>query len=258
MTIGTAVPSREELATVPHHFIQDRSIFNDYNVGSFEKDALQTLEKLFQKHDIVVMVGGSGLYAQAVLNGFDDFPKVAPSIREGLKHILETQGIIPLQQQLKKLDLQTYNTIALDNPQRVIRALEICIATKLPYSSFIGKVKEKRNFKSITIGLHADRQKIYDRINYRVDVMIAQGLLEEAKLLYAHRNLNALQTVGYRELFSFFDGEITKEFAIEEIKKNTRRFAKRQLTWFRKDTDILWFDFEEAPENILRSLEVVI
>jgi len=258
MTIGTAVPSREELATVPHHFIQDRSIFNDYNVGSFEKDALQTLEKLFQKHDIVVMVGGSGLYARAVLNGFDDFPKVAPSIRVDLKHILETQGIIPLQQQLKELDLQTYNTIALDNPQRVIRALEICMGTKLPYSSFIGKVKEKRNFKSITIGLHADRQKIYDRINYRVDLMIAQGLLEEAKLLYAHRNLNALQTVGYRELFSFFDGEITKEFAIEEIKKNTRRFAKRQLTWFRKDTDILWFDFEEAPENILRSLEVVI
>jgi tRNA dimethylallyltransferase len=258
MTIGTAVPSREELATVPHHFIQDKSIFNDYNVGSFEKDALQTLGKLFQKHDIVIMVGGSGLYAQAVLRGFDDFPEVAPSVRVGLKHILETEGIIPLQQQLKELDLQTYKTIALDNPQRVIRALEICIATKLPYSSFIGKAIRKRNFNSITIGLHADRQKIYDRINYRVDLMIAQGLLEEAKLLYAHRNLNALQTVGYKELFTFFDGEITKEFAIEEIKKNTRRFAKRQLTWFRKDTDILWFDFEEDLENIIKSIKAVI
>ena len=258
MTIGTAVPSREELATVPHHFIQDRSIFNDYNVGSFEKDALQTLEKLFQKYDIVIMVGGSGLYAQAVLKGFDDFPEVDTSIRVGLKHILETEGIIPLQQQLKELDLQTYNTIALDNPQRVIRALEICMGTKLPYSSFIGKVKEKRNFKSITIGLHADRQKIYDRINYRVDLMIAQGLLEEAKLLYAHRNLNALQTVGYRELFSFFDGEITKEFAIEEIKKNSRRFAKRQLTWLRKNPDIIWFDFEEDSENIIKSIEAFI
>ena len=258
MTIGTAVPSREELATVPHHFIQDRSIFNDYNVGSFEKDALQTLGKLFQKHDIVIMVGGSGLYAQAVLRGFDDFPEISPSVRVGLKHILETEGIIPLQQQLKELDVQTYNTIALDNPQRVIRALEICIGTKLPYSSFIGKTKEKRNFNSITIGLHADRQKIYDRINYRVDLMIAQGLLEEAKLLYAHRNLNALQTVGYKELFSFFDGEITKEFAIEDIKKNTRRFAKRQLTWFRKDTDILWFDFEEDLENIIKSIKAVI
>ena len=258
MTIGTAVPSKEELATVPHHFIQDKSIFNDYNVGSFEKDALQTLGKLFQKHDIVIMVGGSGLYAQAVLRGFDDFPEISPSVRVGLKHILETEGIIPLQQQLKELDVQTYNTIALDNPQRVIRALEICIGTKLPYSSFIGKAKEKRSFNSITIGLHADRQKIYDRINCRVNLMIDQGLLEEAKLLYTHRDLNALQTVGYKELFSFFDGEITKEFAIEEIKKNTRRFAKRQLTWFRKDTDILWFDFEEDLENIIKSIKAVI
>ena len=258
MTIGTAVPSRKELEAAIHHFIQDRSIFEDYNVGSFERDALQTLEKLFQKHDVVIMVGGSGLYVQAVLKGLDDFPKVDPSIRVRLNHVLETEGMISLQQQLKELDLQTYNTIKLDNPQRVIRALEICIGTKLPYSSFTGKAKEKRNFNSITVGLHADRQKIYDRINYRVDLMIENGLLEEAKQLYAHRNLNALQTVGYKELFSFFNGEITKEFAIEEIKKNTRRFAKRQLTWFRKDTDILWFDFEEDPENIIRSIKAVI
>ena len=258
MTIGTAVPSRKELEAAIHHFIQDRSIFEDYNVGSFERDALQTLEKLFQKHDVVIMVGGSGLYVQAVLKGLDDFPKVDPSIRVRLNHVLETEGMISLQQQLKELDLQTYNTIKLDNPQRVIRALEICIGTELPYSSFTGKTKEKRNFNSITVGLHADRQKIYDRINYRVDLMIENGLLEEAKQLYAHRNLNALQTVGYKELFSFFNGEITKEFAIEEIKKNTRRFAKRQLTWFRKDTDILWFDFEEDPENIIRSIKAVI
>ena len=258
MTIGTAVPSRKELEAAIHHFIQDRSIFEDYNVGSFERDALQTLEKLFQKHDVVIMVGGSGLYVQAVLKGLDDFPKVDPSIRIRLNHVLETEGMISLQQQLKELDLQTYNTIKLDNPQRVIRALEICIGTELPYSSFTGKTKEKRNFNSITVGLHADRQKIYDRINYRVDLMIENGLLEEAKQLYAHRNLNALQTVGYKELFSFFNGEITKEFAIEEIKKNTRRFAKRQLTWFRKDTDILWFDFEEDPENIIRSIKAVI
>ena len=258
MTIGTAVPSRKELEAAIHHFIQNRSIFEDYNVGSFERDALQTLEKLFQKHDVVIMVGGSGLYVQAVLKGLDDFPKVDPSIRVRLNHVLETEGMISLQQQLKELDLQTYNTIKLDNPQRVIRALEICIGTELPYSSFTGKTKEKRNFNSITVGLHADRQKIYDRINYRVDLMIENGLLEEAKQLYAHRNLNALQTVGYKELFSFFNGEITKEFAIEEIKKNTRRFAKRQLTWFRKDTDILWFDFEEDPENIIRSIKAVI
>ena len=255
MTIGTAVPEKEELAEVPHHFIQNRSVFEDYNVGAFERDALNVLDTLFKKHNIVVMVGGSGLYVKAVLEGLDDFPKIDPTIRLELNNIYKNEGIIPLQQQLKKLDIETYNTISLDNPQRIIRALEICIGTNLPYSSFKGKGKRKRDFESIIVGLNGDRQKIYDRINYRVDLMVKKGLLDEAKKLHPQKSLNALQTVGYKELFLFFDGKITKEYAVEEIKKNTRRFAKRQLTWFKKDPNIYWFDFETDTTKILKKIE---
>ena len=255
MTIGTAVPENEELAAVPHHFIQNRSILEDYNVGAFERDALQVINDLFKKHDVLVMVGGSGLYIKTVLEGLDDFPKIDPSIRLNLNHTYETKGIISLQHQLEKLDPTTHNTIDLHNPQRVIRALEICIGTNKPFSSYKRKTTTERNFKSIKVGLHGNRQKIYDRINFRVDQMIDRGLLKEAEKLYPKKELNALQTVGYKELFSFFDGKISKEFAIEEIKKNTRRFAKRQLTWFRKDTDILWFDFQENSENIIKKVK---
>jgi tRNA dimethylallyltransferase len=257
MTIGTAVPEKEELAEVPHHFIQNRSVFEDYNVGAFERDALNVLDTLFKKHNIVVMVGGSGLYVKAVLEGLDDFPKIDPTIRLELNNIYKNEGIIPLQQQLKKLDIETYNTISLDNPQRIIRALEICIGTKLPYSSFKGKGKRKRDFESIIVGLNGDRQKIYDRINYRVDLMVKKGLLDEAKKLHPQKSLNALQTVGYKELFLFFDGKITKEYAVEEIKKNTRRFAKRQLTWFKKNTNIMWFDFEADFSDLIKKLEKI-
>lgn len=254
MTIGTAVPSLEELNAVPHHFIQNRSVFEDYNVGDFERDALIKLNELFKTNTVVIMVGGSGLYVDAVLNGLDYFPKVAPEIRQQLNEQLDTQGIIYLQNQLKELDLETYNTITLDNPQRVIRALEVCIGSGLPYSSFKNKPKEKRNFTSIKIGLNAEREIIYNRINQRVDIMMDEGLLEEAKALYPHKKLNALQTVGYRELFSYFDEIISKDFAIEEIKKNTRRFAKRQLTWFRKDISIHWFDYQSSLETVLKTL----
>mgnify|MGYP005630966989 FL=1 len=257
MTIGTAVPEKEELAEVPHHFIQNRSVFEDYNVGAFERDALNVLDTLFKKHNIVVMVGGSGLYVKAVLEGLDDFPKIDPTIRLELNNIYKNEGIIPLQQQLKKLDIETYNTISLDNPQRIIRALEICIGTNLPYSSFKGKGKRKRDFESIIVGLNGDRQKIYDRINYRVDLMMEKGLLDEAKKLHPQKSLNALQTVGYKELFLFFDGKITKEYAVEEIKKNTRRFAKRQLTWFKKNTNIMWFDFETDLSNLIKKLKKI-
>jgi tRNA dimethylallyltransferase len=257
MTIGTAVPEKEELAEVPHHFIQNRSVFEDYNVGAFERDALNVLDTLFKKHNIVVMVGGSGLYVKAVLEGLDDFPKIDPTIRLELNNIYKNEGIIPLQQQLKKLDIETYNTISLDNPQRIIRALEICIGTNLPYSSFKGKGKRKRDFESIIVGLNGDRQKIYDRINYRVDLMVKKGLLDEAKKLHPQKSLNALQTVGYKELFLFFDGKITKEYAVEEIKKNTRRFAKRQLTWFKKNTNIMWFDFEADFSDLIKKLKKI-
>ncbi len=255
MTIGTAVPDTEELAAAPHHFIQNRSIFDDYNVGSFEKDALQKLQELFVVNPVQIMVGGSGLYVDAVLKGLDYFPKVSPEIRKQLIADSENKGLSFLQEQLRQLDKESYETIAIDNPQRLIRALEICIGTGKTYSSFKHKPKEKRGFNSIKVGLNADRAIIYDRINQRVDIMMENGLLDEAKKLYEHKHLNALQTVGYRELFDHFDGKFDLEFAVSEIKKNTRRFAKRQLTWFRRDTDIVWFDYKDDLEFIIENLK---
>ena len=243
MTIGTAVPEPNELAAAKHYFIQNRSVFDSYNVGEFERDTLKKLEALFKENSIQIMVGGSGLYVDAVLNGLDYFPEVDPKIREALLLKIEKEGIEVLQNQLKELDLETYKLIAIDNPHRIMRALEVCIGSGIPYSTFKNKPKKQRNFNNIKIGLNADREIIYNRINQRVDAMINNGLIEEAKTLYAHKELNALQTVGYRELFSFFDGNFTQEFAISEIKKNSRRFAKRQLTWFKRDENILWFDY---------------
>jgi len=254
MTIGTAVPEPEELAAATHHFIQDRSIFDDYNVGEFERDALKKLDDLFLTNSTQIMVGGSGLYVDAVLKGLDYFPDVDRQIRIDLTKELHEKGIQSLQEKLKVLDLETYNTIAIDNPHRIMRALEICIGTNIPYATFKNKPKAPRNFKSIKVGLTADREIIYNRINQRVDLMIENGLLDEAKLLHQHKNLNALQTVGYRELFSFFDGDFTKELAISEIKKNTRRFAKRQMTWFKKDTQTLWFDYKTDINHIISTI----
>ncbi|WP_407265379.1 tRNA (adenosine(37)-N6)-dimethylallyltransferase MiaA [Tenacibaculum maritimum] len=254
MTIGTAVPDKDELKAAHHHFIQNISIFDTYSVGHFERAALAKLKTLFLQNTIQIMVGGSGLYVDAALKGLDEFPEVSPEIRVQLSSQLNTEGIISLQNQLKKLDPEAYNTIAINNPHRLIRALEICIGSKQTYSSFKNKPKAPRNFKSIKIGLTADREIIYDRINQRVDIMLENGLLEEAKKLYPYKHLNALQTVGYRELFSYFDGNFTLDTAIAEIKKNTRRFAKRQMTWFRKDTNIIWFDFKDDIRNIIQTI----
>lgn len=251
MRIGTAVPVPNELAAATHHFIQNRSIYEDYNVGEFEREALLKLDELFLKNPIQIMVGGSGLYVDAVLNGLDYFPEVDKQIRVELNKKLDQEGLLSLQEKLKELDNETYNTIAIDNPQRVIRALEISIGTQTPYSTFKNKPKAPRRFNSIKIGLTADRALIYNRINQRVDIMIDNGLLNEARKLHEYKNLNALQTVGYKELFSYFEGEFTKEFAISEIKKNTRRFAKRQLTWFKKDQNTLWFDYQTNKKDII-------
>lgn len=258
MSIGTAVPSEEELAVVNHHFIQNKSIFDHYSVGQFEKDTLKKLDELFLKNNIVVMVGGSGLYTNAVLEGFDNFPEINPEIRLNLNQQIKNGELEILQNQLKKLDPESYQTIEIENPHRLIRALEICIGTGKPYSTFKNKNKATRNFIPIKIGLTADREIMYNRINQRVDLMLKQGLLEEAKKLYSHKQLNALQTVGYRELFDYFDGKCTLEFAIEEIKKNTRRFAKRQVTWNKKDETIHWFDFETNPSEIIKKIETFI
>jgi len=255
MNIGTAVPSAEELGGATHHFIQHKSISESYNVGDFERDAINKIEQLHKVHSTVVMVGGSGLYVKAVTKGLDYFPEIDSNIRTELNNRLEKEGIYALQKQLELLDSQAYQSIAIDNPQRVIRALEICIGTGKPYSSFLTNPEKNRKFKTLTIGLNTERSIIYDRINQRVDIMIENGLLEEVKKLIPHRRLNALNTVGYKELFEYYEGNTTLEFAISEIKKNTRRFAKRQLTWFKKDESIDWFDYNTDIKEIINCIE---
>lgn len=255
LNIGTAVPGPEELNAVPHHFIQHKSIFEKYTVGDFEKEAISLLEELFKKNNLVIMVGGSGLYTDAVINGLDEFPEVDSGIREMLNDDLKEKGIVHLQNQLKDLDGVYYSTMDIGNPHRLIRALEICLSTGKPFSSFLKRKTEIRPFLSVTVGLNANREVIYDRINRRVDIMIKEGLLEEAKKVYVHRTLNALQTVGYKELFKYFDGEWELDFAISEIKKNSRRFAKRQLTWYRKNDNIVWFEYDMDKNAILKKID---
>ncbi|WP_431109478.1 tRNA (adenosine(37)-N6)-dimethylallyltransferase MiaA [Winogradskyella poriferorum] len=255
MNIGTAVPSIEEQQAAKHHFIQHISIKDNYSVGDFERDAISKITEVHKKNDIAIMVGGSGLYVKAVTKGLDNFPDVNGNIRLELNERLKNEGLEALQKQLKDLDPMAYNSIAIDNPQRLIRALEICIGTRKPYSSFLTNPEKNRNFKTISIGLDAERPIIYDRINQRVDIMVNNGLVDEAKNLLKHKDLNALNTVGYKELFKYFEGEWTLDFAISEIKKNTRRFAKRQLTWFRKDEAIAWFDYTSDINSIIKHIE---
>lgn len=261
MKIGTAVPNDDELVAATHHFIQNKSIFESYSVGDFEQEALAKLDELFQKNNIQIMVGGSGLYVDAVLKGFDDFPDIDDSVRETINSKFDNLGIEYLQQQLQELDSEYYTKLSvenpqtLQNPQRMKRFVEVCLGTGKPYSSFIGKRKNVRNFTPIVIGLEADRDVMYDRINQRVDIMLNEGLLAEAQSLYPNKNLNALQTVGYRELFDYFDGKITLEFAIEQIKMNTRRFAKRQITWFKRTENVSWFDYLTDREEIISAIK---
>ncbi|WP_421807054.1 tRNA (adenosine(37)-N6)-dimethylallyltransferase MiaA [Flagellimonas sp.] len=252
MEIGTAVPSEGDLVQVPHHFIQHKRIFEPYSVGDFEKEAMALLDGLFQQKDKVIMVGGSGLYVDAVVHGLDEFPEVDPNIRATLNQKLEKNGLSSLQEELKLKDPTYYKIVDLENPHRLIRALEVCRASGQPFSSFLNRPKPKRPFKTLYIGLEAPREVIYERINQRVDLMMQAGLLEEAERLYPHKTLNALQTVGYKELFEYLDGHCTLEFAISEIKKNTRRFAKRQLTWLRKNKDILWIPYNGEAEKVLQ------
>ena len=261
MRIGTAVPSEEELGLATHHFIQNKSIFENYTVGDFEKEAIAKLDELFLKNNVQVMVGGSGLYVDAMLKGFDDFPDIDNYIREKINIDFEQLGIDYLQNKLKELDSDYYNVLAaenpqtLQNPQRMKRFVEVCIGTGKPYSSFLNQKINERNFTPIIIGLEAEREIMYDRINQRVDIMIDQGLVNEAESLFPNKQLNALQTVGYRELFAYLDGKISLEFAIEEIKKNTRRFSKRQLTWFKRTENVKWFDYLIKKETIIDHLK---
>jgi tRNA dimethylallyltransferase len=257
MKIGTAVPSEEELKAALHHFIQNKSIFENYSVGDFEREAFEKLDALFQKNTFQIMVGGSGLYVDAVLRGFDDFPDIEPTIREEIRSKYEVKGLTYLQEKLQESDpfyfdkISSENSQTLQNPQRMMRFVEVCLGTGKPYSSFLNQKKNHRNFIPIIIGLKANREIMYERINRRVDLMIHEGLLEEVKKLHPNKNLNALQTVGYRELFDYLDGKTKLDFAIEEIKKNTRRFAKRQLTWFKRTENVKWFDFETDVSEIV-------
>jgi len=261
MTIGTAVPNQEELAAATHHFIQNKSIFENYTVGDYEKEALQKLDELYKTNDFAILIGGSGLYVDAILKGFDEFPEIDPAIRSEVNLNYEKLGIEYLQHQLKKLDPDYFQKITLENsqtfqnPQRMMRFVEVCIGSGKPYSSFLNQKKNNRTFIPILIGLDADREVIYNRINQRVDIMMNEGLLEEVKTLYPNKALNALQTVGYRELFSYFDGEFSLPFAIEEIKKNTRRFSKRQLTWFKRNENTKWFDYATDRKEIIKYIE---
>jgi tRNA dimethylallyltransferase len=257
MRIGTAVPTTEELASSQHHFIQNKSIFENYTVGDFEKEVISKLDEFFLTNNYVVMVGGSGLYVDAVLKGFDDFPEIEASVRHEVTSNYEKLGIEYLQTELEKRDPNYFQAVAKENPQRMMRALEVCIGSGKPYSSFLNQKKNTRNFTPILIGLEAERSIIYDRINQRVDIMINEGLLAEAERLFPFKDLNALQTVGYRELFRYFEGEITLEFAIEEIKKNTRRFAKRQLTWFKRNENTKWFDYLTDRQNIVKYIKEI-
>ncbi|HDZ14563.1 hypothetical protein LCGC14_1504610 [marine sediment metagenome] len=251
MQIGTAVPSKEELSRAKHHFIQHKSISDAYTVGDFEKEALEVLEELFKDNDTVIMVGGSGLYVDAVTQGLDKFPKINPEVRKGLNAELKENGIESLQVRLEKLDPDYYGKVDNQNPHRLIRALEVCLGSGKPYSYFLSAEKKARSFDILTVGITADRPLIYERINTRVDKMLADGLLAEVEKVLPYRELNALNTVGYKELFKYLDGTSTLEFAISEIKKNTRRFAKRQMTWFRKKEKTLWVPYNISSKELI-------
>jgi tRNA dimethylallyltransferase len=241
MRIGTAVPSHEQLEKVKHYFIGNLSVNDYYNASKFEMEAIELLEGLFRERDVVFMAGGSGLYVDAVCYGIDDLPPSDPLIREFFTRNYEEHGISWLRTQLKNNDPDHYNAVDLNNPKRILKALEICFMTGKPYSSLLTGKKKDRSFKIIKIGLNIDRRELYEIINQRVDEMISQGLVEEVKNLTGFRHLNALNTVGYKELFEYLDGKISLEKAIELIKRNSRRYAKRQLTWLAKDKSIKWF-----------------
>jgi len=250
MSIGTAVPSPEEMKAVRHHFIQNKSAYDYYNAFMYETEVIKLLEDLFRRMNPVIMAGGSGLYINAVCHGIDDIPTVEPAVRQEMKELYAWEGIEGLRSLLKKVDPEYYKKADLRNPKRLLKALEITVQAGRPYSSFLTQTRKQRPFRILKAGLDLPREELYDRINRRVDRMIETGLMEEARRLYPHRNTNALNTVGYKELFDYFDKKISLDEAITRIKANTRKYARKQLTWFRKDPDIRWFHPEEKDKII--------
>lgn len=250
LSIGTAVPSKEELMSVPHHFIQSHTIEENYNASRYETEALNLIDKLFKTKDILLLVGGSMLYIDAICKGIDIMPDADPEIRASLKQQLDDEGLESLRLQLKTLDPDYYKKVDLKNPNRIIHALEISIQTGKPYSSFRSNTPKERPFRILKIALNCDRQMLHNRINQRVDKMMEAGLESEARRVYPKKYLNALNTVGYQELFAHFNGEISLEKAIELIKRNSRRYARKQITWFRRDETVNWFEPDESSKII--------
>lgn len=253
MPIGTAQPTEEQLKAVEHHFIASHDINDRLNCGEYEVQALACLENLFSEHDDVVAVGGSGLYVRALCEGMDDLPQADEALRQELERRYAAEGLEALAGQLRELDPTYYEAVDRSNPARVIRALEVCLQTGRPYSAQRTGTRRERPFRIVKIGVDLPREELYDRINRRVDAMIAEGLEDEARRMYPFRALNALQTVGYREFFDYFDGRTSYEEAVEQIKRNTRHYAKRQLTWFRRDPEIRWF----APADDAAMIEYI-
>jgi len=260
MNIGTAKPSNSELISIKHHLINNKSINDDYNISDYEKDALKSINSIFNKNDIAILVGGSGLYINTILYGLDEIPKISNETRNSLYLDLELKGIKKLQEQLKLLDPISYDAIDINNPRRLIRALEVSISTGKSYSSFLKKKKKKRDFNIIVLGINQDRSELYNKINIRVDNMVENGLIREAKELYSLKSLKTLNTIGYTEVFNYIENKYSLDECISEIKKNTRRYAKRQLTWFKSIDRVEWitpeYDFEKIIayiNNLIRN-----
>jgi len=250
LSIGTAVPSPEDLLAIPHHFIQNKSIHDYYNVSEFEIEALETISKLFNKANPLILTGGSMLYVDTICNGIDDIPTVDPKIRDEVVRWFEQNGIEELRQRLFKIDPEYYLIADLNNAKRLLHAVEIHQMTGNTFTSFRRNTVKKRPFSIVKIGINQDRKILYGRINDRVKLMMTEGLLEEAESVYAHRHLNSLNTVGYKELFTYLDGNCSLEEAVDLIQRNTRKYARKQLTWFRRDKQIEWFEPEQIQEII--------
>lgn len=256
--VGTAAPTAEEQTRVKHYFVATRELEEDYNAGQYERDVLELLEQLFKTHDVVVMTGGSMLYADAVCYGLDDLPSVPADIRQQVQQCFEAEGLAGLQSEVQRLDPDYWREVDQSNPARLAHCIELCLTTGKPYSSLRTNTRKERPFCILKIGLERPREELYDRINRRVEQMIADGLVEEARSVYPRRRLNSLQTVGYRELFACFDGEYGLDRAIELIKQNTRHYAKRQMTWFRRDDTVHWLQANESYEKNILSIDALL
>lgn len=250
LPIGTAAPTNTQKQKIVHHFVGMLSVVDDYNASKFEHDVLNLLNSELKNAPVIIMVGGSGLYIDAVCKGIDILPDIDTSIRDQAKTIFDRNGIEGLQEKLHQLDPEYYSMVDLNNPARLLRAIEVCLQTGIPYSQLRKNNPQTRSFDIIKIGIRVPREILVERINKRVDQMIEDGLVEEAKSVFSFKDNNSLNTVGYKELFSFFENKLTFEKAIEKIKTNTRRYAKRQMTWFRKDKDIHWFDYGDVKGMI--------